>query len=125
MTGRASYLSAITASRLYLAILCTCLPQVSSLIAQTFTSSNLPIVVLSKRESWQIIDSAWDGFEIVVSMGIIDNGPGQRNNLTDAFNNYNGGISIKVQGSSSVAFPKRSFRLTTVNAVNIGTAVSL
>jgi hypothetical protein len=96
-----------------------------SLIAQAFSSSNLPILVLNKREPWQQIDSSWDGFEIIVSMGIIDNGPGKRNNLTDAFNNYNGAVSIKVQGSSSVGFPKRSFRITTVDAANQGVAVPL
>src|SRR5690606_12764684 len=85
--------------------------------AQNFTSSNLPIVVLSKTETWQQIDSAWDGFEIVVHMGIIDNGPGKRNNFTDLYNNYNGPVKLKVQGSSSVAFPKRSFRLTTLDAL--------
>ena len=93
--------------------------------AQGFTSSNLPIVVLTKTEPWQLIDSAWDGFEIVVSMGIIDNGPGKRNHLTDPYNNYNGKISLKVQGSSSVGFPKRSFRITTLDALNRQTDAQL
>jgi hypothetical protein len=60
-----------------------------------------------------------------VDMGIIDNGPGKRNNITDPFNNYKGKVSIKVQGSSSVGWPKRSFRITTLNAMNVGTDVSL
>jgi len=119
------YTSISRAFNLWMIILCMIVPGAGPLMAQAFSSSNLPIVVLNKRESWQQIDSSWDGFEIIVSMGIIDNGPGQRNNLSDPFNNYNGGVSIKVQGSSSVAFPKRSFRITTVNAANQGTDVSL
>src|SRR5688572_5083149 len=99
--------------------------QAAPALAQAFNSSNLPIVILSKREAWQQIDSAWDGFEIIVTMGIIDNGPGKRNNLSDAFNNYSGPVSIKVQGSSSVGFPKRSFRITTVNNLNQGIEVPL
>lgn len=94
-------------------------------LAQTFTSGNLPIVVLTKTEPWQLIDSAWDGFEIVVHMGIIDNGAGNRNHLSDPYNNYNGLVKLKVQGSSSVAFPKRSFRLTTLNGLRQDTDASL
>ena len=92
---------------------------------QNFTSSNLPILILSNTEPWQKIDSAWDGFEIIVRMGIIDNGSGARNNITDPHNNYNGLVKLKVQGSSSVAFPKRSFRITTLDALKRGTDVSL
>ncbi|MCW5912312.1 MAG: CotH kinase family protein [Cyclobacteriaceae bacterium] len=72
--------------------------------AQTFTSSNLPIVVINTNG--QTIP---DEPKIVVDMGIIDNGPGQRNNMTDPFNNYNGKIGIEIRGSSSQMFPKKQY----------------
>lgn len=42
-------------------------------------------------------------------MGIIDNGPGQRNNVTDPHNNYSGKIGIEIRGSSSQMFPKKQY----------------
>src|SRR5436190_179784 len=42
-------------------------------------------------------------------MGIIDNGPGVKNNITDPFNNYNGKVGIELRGSSSQTFPKKQF----------------
>jgi hypothetical protein len=79
---------------------------------QPFTS-NLPIVVIRSRPGPTPIDSAW--FDIKADMGIIDNGPGKRNSSTDVPNNFNGPISIRVQGSSSIMWPKRSYRINTLN----------
>ena len=73
-----------------------------------FTSSNLPIVVINTRGQ-TIIDEA----KITADMGIIDNGPGQRNNLTDPFNNYDGLIGIEIRGSSSQSFPKKQYAVET------------
>jgi hypothetical protein len=42
-------------------------------------------------------------------MGIIYNGPGVRNNLTDPYNNYNGKIGIELRGKSSQSFPMKSY----------------
>lgn len=43
-------------------------------------------------------------------MGIIYNGAGERNNLSDPFNNYNGMIGIEARGSSSqYFFPKKQY----------------
>ncbi len=39
-------------------------------------------------------------------MGIVDNGPGNMNNLTDPYNGYNGTIGIEIRGASSQAFPE-------------------
>jgi hypothetical protein len=74
--------------------------------AQTvnFTSSNLPIIVI-KTNGGTIVDDP----KIVVDMGIIDNGPGQRNNLTDPYNLYDGKIAIEIRGSSSQMFPKKQY----------------
>jgi hypothetical protein len=69
-----------------------------------FTSSNLPIIVINTNGQ-QIVDEP----KITASMGIIDNGPGNRNNLTDPFNNYNGKIGIEIRGSSSQMFPKKQY----------------
>ncbi|GIL21778.1 MAG: hypothetical protein BroJett042_02910 [Bacteroidota bacterium] len=49
--------------------------------------------------------------KITADMGIIDNGPGQRNNLTDPFNNYEGKIGIEIRGSSSQSFPKKQYSI--------------
>ena len=42
-------------------------------------------------------------------MGIIYNGPGQTNNLTDPYNNYNGKVGIETRGHSSQMFPMKSY----------------
>ncbi len=80
--------------------------------AQSFTDSNLPIVVISSGS--QNIDSAYS--KQIVSAGIVDNGPGNRNHLSDPFNDYNGKIEIKVHGSSSSWLAKKSWTVTTVDA---------
>lgn len=73
--------------------------------AQTLTSSNLPIVVINTAGQ-PILDEP----KIVASMGIIDNGPGTRNRVSDPFNNYNGAIAIETRGSSSQdIFPKKQY----------------
>ena len=55
-------------------------------------------------------------------MGIIYNGPGVRNNLTDPFNNYNGKVGIETRGHSSQMFPMKAYgfelRDTAGNSVN-------
>ncbi|MCU0357819.1 MAG: CotH kinase family protein [Cyclobacteriaceae bacterium] len=73
-----------------------------------FTSSNLPIVVINT--GGQIIRP---DPRIVVDMGIIYNGEGQRNQLTDPPNEYNGKIAIEIRGESSQLYPKKSFRIET------------
>jgi len=71
-----------------------------------FTSSNLPIVVIDTHG--QVIPNEE---KITADMGIIYNGPGVRNNLTDPFNNYNGKIGIEIRGSTSQMFPKNNMLL--------------
>ena len=72
--------------------------------AQTFTSSNLPIVVIDTDDQ-PIVDDP----KIMSAMGIIENGVGARNNITDPFNNYDGKIGIEIRGSSSQMFPKKQY----------------
>jgi hypothetical protein len=76
--------------------------------AQTFSSSNLPLVVINTNG--QTIN---DSPKITADLGIIWNGPGKRNALTDPLNNYNGKIGIEVRGSSSQMFPKKSYGFET------------
>jgi hypothetical protein len=72
------------------------------------TSSNLPIVII---DTWgnTIIDSA----RIDAEMGIIDNGEGAINYITDEWNGYDGKISIELRGTSSMGYPKKQYRFET------------
>lgn len=74
--------------------------------AQTvnLTSSNLPIVVINTNGQ-EIPDDP----KIVADMGIIYNGPGVRNNITDTKNHYSGKIGIEIRGQSSQMFPMKSY----------------
>jgi hypothetical protein len=47
----------------------------------SFSSSNLPVIVINTNGQ-DIVDDP----KIVADCGIINNGNGQRNNITDAFN---------------------------------------
>ncbi len=79
-----------------------------------FTSSDLPIVVLSTNN--QVIQNYGN---LNAHMGIIDNGAGVRNYMTDAFNTYNNKIGIQLRGSTSLYFPQKSYALETRNNANI------
>jgi hypothetical protein len=85
-----------------------------------FTSSNLPIVVINTNGQ-QILDDP----KIAVDMGIIYNGPGNTNFITDPFNNYNGNAGIEIRGSSSQMFPKKTYGLELWTAANTDTSLSL
>jgi hypothetical protein len=83
------------------------------LSAQTFTSSNLPIVVIDTQG--KVIPNEP---KIIVHMGIIDNGPGIRNYVTDVYNIYDGSIAIETRGSTSQMFPKKQYGLELRDAQN-------
>jgi len=86
-----------------------------------FTASNLPIVVINTNGQ-TILDDP----RIVCDMGIIDNGFGNTNSVNDAFNDYNGKISIEYRGSSSQSFfPKKSYALETQDSIGNNNNVSL
>lgn len=89
--------------------------------AVTFTSSNLPIIIITTTGGQTIPDDP----KIRATMSVIDNGAGNRNNLTDPFNNYNGYIDIETRGESSQMFPKKSYRLETVDAAGENLNVEL
>ena len=76
----------------------------------TFTSSNLPIVIINTHNKI-LSDST-----TLVSIGIIDNGINQRNNITDAYNNYNGKGMLRFRGHSSKIFEKKPYSIETCDA---------
>jgi hypothetical protein len=85
-----------------------------------FTSSNLPIVVINTNGQ-----EIPDEYKITADMGIIYNGEGVRNYLTDPFNNYNGKIGIEIRGSTSQWFPKKQYAVETRDLAGNDLDVSL
>jgi hypothetical protein len=79
--------------------------------SQTFTDSNLPIVII--QSGGLNLDSAFT--DKIVWMGIIENANSARNYLGDSCNNYNGNIAINLHGSSSLNYPKKSWKLSLLN----------
>jgi len=75
-----------------------------------FTSSNLPIVIINTHGM-----TIQDDPKIKVDIGIIDNGPGVRNNMNDPLT-FSGFCGIEVRGSSSQSFPKKSYGFEMWNA---------
>lgn len=96
-----------------------------SISSQTFTDSNLPIVIVNTdidsntSKPLEILDED----KILASMKIIKRPNGSRNYLTDqnttAYLNYKGRIGIEIRGSSSQSLPKKAYSLTTLKADNI------
>lgn len=85
-----------------------------------FTSSNLPIIVINTNGQ-----TIRDETRIQADMGIIYNENGQRNNITDPFNHYDGKIGIEYRGSTSQSFPKKPYRIETTDAEGNNNNVSL
>lgn len=84
------------------------------------TTSKLPIIVINTNGQ-EIPDEP----KIVASMGIINNGYNVTNNITDAYTDYNGKISIEIRGQSSQDFPKKSYGFETQDALGENNNVSL
>src|SRR5690242_19267154 len=78
---------------------------------QEFSSSNLPIIVI-ETDGAPIVDAP----KITAHMGVIDNGPGNRNNLSDPFNHYDGFIAIEIRGNASQFFDKKPYVFETRTA---------
>jgi len=81
--------------------------------AQSFTSSNLPIVIINTDGGVSVPDA----YRVFATMKIINRGTGQRNYLADQSNteflDYNGRIDIEIRGSSSQVKPKKQYGFTT------------
>ncbi len=93
---------------------------VSSQPYGSFTSSNLPLIMIDTHG--QTIN---DDPRIEADMGIIYNGIGERNNITDPFNHYNGKIGIELRGSTSRGYPKKPYRIETIDENGENNNVSL
>lgn len=88
--------------------------------AQTFTDSNLPIVIINTDNGVSIPDEP----KVLANMKIIWHQDGSRNYMTDADNpaflNYDGRIGIETRGSSSQQFSqKKPYGLTTLQADDV------
>jgi hypothetical protein len=85
----------------------------SQLVAQSFTDSNLPIVIINTDRGWDIVDDP----RIPGSMKIMYRGPGERNYISDQdsadYLNYDGRIDIEIRGSSSQHFSKKQYGFST------------
>jgi len=91
------------------------------LISQvTLDSTNLPIIIINTNG--QVIP---DDPKITVEMGIIYNGPGEMNYITDSWNDYDGVAGIELRGSTSLNFPKKSYTFETRDAAGNNNNVSL
>jgi len=73
-----------------------------------FESSHLPIVVID-TDGQNIVDD----YKITAHMGVIDNGPGEMNDISDNYNHYDGLIGIEIRGSSTQMFPKKQYAVET------------
>jgi hypothetical protein len=89
-------------------------------VAQAFTSSNLPIVIISTNNV-----PIPDNPKIPGTMKIIDNGPGQINHVSDPGNVYDGNIGIEIRGSYSASLPQKPYAIETRDIVQNDSAVSL
>ena len=87
--------------------------------AQTFTDSNLPIVIIETDGGVAIPDEP----KVLANMKIIWHQDGSRNYLSDVNNpeflNYDGRIGIEIRGSSSQMLQKKPYGLETLLADNI------
>jgi len=80
-------------------------------LSVVLTSSNLPIVMIDTHGQ-EIPDNP----KIAASLKIINNGPGNRNNISDA-PQFEGYAGIELRGSSSSWFPKSSFGIESWDAL--------
>lgn len=76
--------------------------------------SNLPIVSINTGGTPIPTDP-----KIPADMGIIWNGPGLRNYITDPFNHYNGKIGIEIRGSSSSGMPKKPYGIELQDSLGV------
>jgi hypothetical protein len=92
-----------------LSLLFFLLLSLTSRVQINLTSSTIPIVIITTPIGEEINDLT----RIVCDMGVIDNGFGNINLITDAYNDYNGKISIEIRGSTSQQYPKKSYGFET------------
>ena len=77
-----------------------------------FSESDLPIVVIETNGL-----TISNDVKISADMGIIYNGEGNRNYLTDVFNEYNGKIGIEYRGNYSLSLPQKPYSIELTDAL--------
>ena len=82
-------------------------------------STQLPIIVIETNE-YGVYDSS-----VIASMGIITNSSGRYNRLTDSFTDYDGRIRLKLHGTYSLRFPKKSLRIELQDSTGDNNNVSI
>lgn len=85
-----------------------------------FTTSNLPIVIINTNGV-----PIQDEPSINATMGIIYNGEGNINSVTDTPNDYNGNILIEYRGNYSQTLPQKPYKIETIDASNAELDVSI
>ena len=90
-----------------------------TVFSQTFTSSNLPIIILNTG-GVTIVDEP----KVDISIGIIDNAPAL-NNVNDPWNGYNGIVGIEFRGNSTQGFDKKTYSMELHTNAGIDTNASL
>jgi hypothetical protein len=105
--------------RRYCFLICFLFYSYTSSYSQSFTDSNLPIILINTDGGVEIPDSP----RILASMEVIFRGEGLRNYLTDqntaGYLNYNGRISIEIRGSSSQVLQKKQYGFSTLKDDNV------
>ena len=74
-----------------------------------FTSSNLPIVVITTNQGEAIVDEP----KITADLKIIDHGNGKRNYISDSGNVYTGKMGIEIRGVYSATLPQKPYGIET------------
>lgn len=85
-----------------------------------FSSSNLPIFIIETNN--QTIP---DEPKITAWLGIIYNGPGQRNSISQTPNHYDGYIGIELRGRSTQNRPKKPYAIETRDSLGENLNISL
>ena len=105
--------------RYFFIVLLTLLLFQTSIKAQVFTDSNLPIIIINTDNAQEIPDEP----SIFGTMKVIYKGEGIQNYVSDQTNplflNYNGRIAIQIRGSSSQVLPKKQYSFSTKQADNV------
>jgi subtilisin-like proprotein convertase family protein len=86
----------------------------------SFSSSNMPVVIINTNNQ-EIVQTG----KITANMGIIYNGTGVRNYVTDSLNNYNGYIGIEIRGNFSSSLPQLPYDIETRDSLGNNLNVSL
>ena len=87
----------------------------------TFTSSNLPLVIINTKPGETIKDEP----KIVADMKIIYNGNGNANHVSDSGNIYTGKVGIEIRGRYSASLPQKPYGFETRDSLGNNLDVSL